>query len=143
MTLLHLIKRNRTLPWKRVFSLWQDRRTSGICHLTDGHFMRQWHSLSCWLFVLSSTAGCFLPVDNQLSAMPRDSVISANVESQLAGEGSGGFSNILVDTEGGTVTLTGTVERAERKARAAELARQVKGVKRVKNDLEIRADGAP
>jgi osmotically-inducible protein OsmY len=41
------------------------------------------------------------------------------------------------------VTLTGTVQRAERKARAAELARQVKGVRRVKNDLEIRADPAP
>jgi osmotically-inducible protein OsmY len=33
--------------------------------------------------------------------------------------------------------LVGTVERAEQKARAADLARQVKGVKRVKNDLEI------
>jgi osmotically-inducible protein OsmY len=37
----------------------------------------------------------------------------------------------------------GTVPKAERKARAAELARQVKGVKRVKNDLEIRADVSP
>ncbi|MBA5872114.1 MAG: BON domain-containing protein, partial [Nitrospira sp. CR2.1] len=40
-------------------------------------------------------------------------------------------------------TLTGTVQRAERKARAAELARQVTGVRRVKNDLEIRATPSP
>ncbi len=49
----------------------------------------------------------------------------------------------LVATEAGIVTLIGTVRKAERKAKAAELARQVKGVKRVKNDLEIRADLAP
>jgi len=82
---------------------------------------------------------CFpsLPLDS-----PRDSVLSANVEAQLAEDRLGGFSGIVVTTEGGTVTLTGTVRKAERKARAAELARQVKGVKRVKNDLEIRADAS-
>lgn len=70
-------------------------------------------------------------------------MISANVEAQLAEDGQGGLSGILVVTEGGTVTLTGTVQKAERKAKAAELARQVKGVKRVKNDLEIRAEVSP
>lgn len=105
--------------------------------------MRPLHSLSCLVVTLSCTAGCLLPVSNGPPDAPRDSVISSNVEAQLAEEGSGGLSTILVATEGGTVTLTGTVERAERKARAAELARQVKGVKRVKNDLEIRAAVAP
>ena len=105
--------------------------------------MRRLHPLPWLWFALCFSAGCLLPVNRTLSDTPRDSVISANVEAQLAAEGSGGLSSILVDTEGGTVTLTGTVERAERKARAAELARQVKGVKRVKNDLEIRADGSP
>ena len=49
---------------------------------------------------------------------------------------------IIVTTEEAS-TLTGTVHKAERKARAAELARQVKwAVRRVKNDLDIRADFA-
>ena len=71
---------------------------------------------------------------------PKDSVITQQVETQLAEDRSGDLDGIVVATEGGTVTLTGTVPKAERKARAAELARQVKGVKRVKNDLEIRPD---
>lgn len=116
---------------------------SGTCDLTYGNPMRRLHPLPCLLLALCCSAGCFLPAQSQLPDTPRDSVISANVEAQLAEERFGGLSNILVATEGGTVTLTGTVERAERKARAAELARQVKGVKRVKNDLEIRADVAP
>ena len=105
--------------------------------------MRPMYPLFCLWLALGCSAGCLLPANGPLSDTPRDSVISKNVEAQLAEESSGGLSAILVATEGGTVTLTGTVERAERKARAAELARQVKGVKRVKNDLEIRADVAP
>ena len=108
---------------------------------------RQCMRRSCWVLGLLLTSclsgGCLLPVDTGQSDAPKDSVISANVEALLAGDHSGGLSGILVATEGGTVTLTGTVPRAERKARAAELARQVKGVKRVKNDLEIRADAFP
>jgi hyperosmotically inducible protein len=95
------------------------------------------------LLALICASGCRLSANSEQSDQPRDSVISSNVEAQLAGEPSGGFSEILVATEDGTVTLIGTVSRAERKARAAELARQVKGVKRVKNDLEIRADVSP
>ena len=106
---------------------------------------RQCMRRSSWVLGLLLTSclsgGCLLPVDTGQSDVPKDSVISANVEAQLAEDP--GLSGILVATEGGTVTLTGTVPRAERKARAAELARQVKGVKRVKNDLEIRADAFP
>jgi len=87
--------------------------------------------------------GCAFFASTPLSDSPRDSVISANVEAQLAEDRPGSLSGIIVDTEAGNVTLTGTVQRAERKARAAELARQVKGVKRVKNDLEIHADVSP
>ena len=105
--------------------------------------MRRWFFLLGLLLASHLSGGCLLPVDTAMSDQPRDSVISANVETQLAGDQSGGLSGILVSTEGGTVTLVGTVPRAERKARAAELARQVKGVKRVKNDIEIRAEASP
>ena len=102
--------------------------------------MRQFHVALSLLLASFVSGGCLLPANTALSDTPRDSVISANVEGQLAEDRLGGLAGIIVATEGGTVTLTGTVQRAERKARAAELARQVKGVKRVKNDLEIRAD---
>ena len=102
--------------------------------------MRRFHPSLYLLLVSCVSFGCLLPANNALSDTPRDSVISANVEAQLAEDRLGGLAGIIVATESGTVTLTGTVQRAERKARAAELARQVKGVKRVKNDLEIQTD---
>ncbi|HEU5093340.1 MAG TPA: BON domain-containing protein [Nitrospira sp.] len=86
-----------------------------------------------WIMV----AGCALGAGSGLSDSPSDGAISKEVEAKLAGDQFVGLSEILVTTEAGVVMLVGTVERAEQKARAADLARQVKGVKRVKNDLEI------
>lgn len=102
--------------------------------------MRRFQTLICLLLASHLSAGCLLPANTGLSDSPRDSVISATVETQLREDPQGGLTGIIVATEAGMVTLTGTVQKAERKARAAELARQVKGVKRVKNDLEIHAD---
>lgn len=102
--------------------------------------MPRCHTLRYLLLFLCLTAGCLLPVGTIPPDAPKDSVITQHVETQLAEDRSGDLDGIVVATEGGTVTLTGTVPKAERKARAAELARQVKGVKRVKNDLEIRPD---
>ena len=95
------------------------------------------------LFLLSTSVGCLLPAPTTWPDSPQDGEISSRVEGRLAADEQGGLSDMLVTTEHGTVTLTGTVQRAERKAKAAELARQVPGVRRVKNDLEIRATSAP
>lgn len=105
--------------------------------------MRRFHPLLGLLLASHLSGGCLLPANTVLSDGPRDSVISASVETQLREDPQGGLTGIIVATEAGMVTLIGTVQKAERKARAAELARQVKGVKRVKNDLEIRADVSP
>ena len=95
---------------------------------------RTW-SLVCLLWII--VAGCAFGAGSGLSDSPSDGEISKEVEAKLAGDQFGGLSEVLVATEAGVVTLVGTVKRAEQKARAADLARQVKGVKRVKNDLEI------
>jgi osmotically-inducible protein OsmY len=42
-----------------------------------------------------------------------------------------------VDTDNATVYLNGTVETVEQKVRAEELAREVRGVKTVVNNLQI------
>jgi hyperosmotically inducible protein len=86
--------------------------------------------------------GCALGAGSGLSDTPSDGAISKDVEAKLAGDQFGGLSGILVTTEAGVVTLVGTVERAEQKARAADLTRQVRGVKRVKNDLDIQSTRA-
>lgn len=91
-----------------------------------------------WIMV----AGCAFGAGSGLSDSPSDGEISKEVEAKLAGDQFGGLSEVLVATDAGVVTLVGTVKQAEQKARAADLARQVKGVKRVKNDLEIQRNKA-
>lgn len=93
-----------------------------------------WHLFYCLGLMV---AGCAFGGGSSLSDSAHDGAVSSEVEAKLAGDQFGGLSGILVTTEAGVVTLVGTVERAEQKARAADLARQVRGVKRVKNDLEI------
>ena len=105
--------------------------------------MRRCYPFLLPLLLSAVLTGCLLPANTALPDSPKDGVISATVETQLRDDPQGGLAGITVATEAGIVTLSGTVRRAERKAKAAELARQVKGVKRVKNDLEIRADLAP
>lgn len=105
--------------------------------------MRPFHGFLLPLLATCLVSGCLWPGGSSLPDSPKDTVISTNVEAKFAEDGQGGLSGIIVTTQEGTVTLTGTVHKAERKARAAELARQVKGVRRVKNDLEIRAEPAP
>ena len=102
--------------------------------------MPRCHTLRYLLLFLCLTAGCLLHVGTIPPDAPKDSVITQHVETQLAEDRSGDLDGIVVATDGGTVTLTGTVPKAERKARAAELARQVKCVKPVKNALDIRPD---
>ncbi|WHZ24530.1 MAG: hypothetical protein OJF47_003642 [Nitrospira sp.] len=95
------------------------------------------------LLVSLLSVGCVLPNGTRLADGPKDSVVSAEVEAKLAEDRLENLSGIIVTSERGTITLTGTVHKAEQKARAAELARQVTGVRRVKNDLEIQATIPP
>jgi osmotically-inducible protein OsmY len=52
----------------------------------------------------------------------------------------GRFTRIGVETKLGVVTLTGVVDSAADKARAEQLASRVSGVKRVVNNLQVRAE---
>jgi hypothetical protein len=51
-------------------------------------------------------------------------------------------STINVDVDNNVVTLRGTVANAAQKAKAADEAKKIEGVKSVTNKLEVRADGA-
>jgi sporulation protein YlmC with PRC-barrel domain len=75
------------------------------------------------------------------AARPRearmDGMITAEVKTKLAREKLGTLTKVDVDTKEGVVYLTGTVDSESMKARASALARQVKGVRDVKNDLRV------
>jgi hyperosmotically inducible protein len=66
-----------------------------------------------------------------------DSNITAAVKAQLGQDRLSTLTRIEVDTNDGVVALNGTVESAEQRARAEQLARKVNGVKRVVNNLQV------
>jgi osmotically-inducible protein OsmY len=66
-----------------------------------------------------------------------DSTITAAVKAKLVGEKTANLTRIDVDTTNQVVTLNGTVQSADQKAKAEQLARQVGGVRSVKNNLQV------
>ena len=66
-----------------------------------------------------------------------DAGITAAVKSKLAAEKISTVTRIDVDTNRGVVALNGTVKTVADKTRAEELAREVKGVLDVVNNLRI------
>jgi len=68
-----------------------------------------------------------------------DATITASVNADLARDPDLSAIRINVDTKDGVVTLTGPAPSSSAKDRAAEIARGVKGVASVNNNLEVRA----
>jgi hyperosmotically inducible protein len=66
-----------------------------------------------------------------------DATITASVQAKLSSDRLSNFSRIDVDTERGVVTLNGVVKSADQKLRVAEMAREVKGVRSVNNNLQV------
>ena len=68
-----------------------------------------------------------------------DVTITSEVKAKLAAEKISTLTKIGVDTERRTVYLTGTVDTAEMRTRAEEIARGVKHVSGVVNNLTVQA----
>jgi osmotically-inducible protein OsmY len=66
-----------------------------------------------------------------------DTTITTSVKAKLTAEKAANFTRIDVDTTNQVVTLNGIVESADQKAKAEQIARQVGGVKSVKNNLQV------
>jgi hyperosmotically inducible protein len=66
-----------------------------------------------------------------------DARISTAVQATLTSDKASNFARIDVDTTNGVVYLNGTVQSAEQKARAEQLAGRVDGVKKVVNNLQV------
>lgn len=67
-----------------------------------------------------------------------DAAITTKVKAALAADPVAKASQVKVTTYKGTVQLSGFVDTPEAARRAAELAREVNGVKAVKNDTVVR-----
>ena len=89
------------------------------------------------VMILAVTAGCTSMTGKSASTNVDDASITASVKTKLAAEKMATLTKVDVDTNKGTVYLTGNVENATIKERATEIARQVAGVREVVNNLKI------
>ena len=89
------------------------------------------------LVLMAVTAGCSAMTGKTAGTNVDDATITAQVKSKLAAEKVATLTKVDVDTNRGTVYLTGNVKNATIKERATEIARQVAGVRDVVNNLKI------
>jgi osmotically-inducible protein OsmY len=92
----------------------------------------------------SPAAGSQSPAAGQQTAgeVVDDSVVTAKVKAKLLDDPVTKAYQINVETFKGAVQLSGFVDSAEARSRATQLARDVGGVKDVKNSLQVRdSDG--
>ncbi len=91
------------------------------------------------LAVMMLLAACQSTTGKTLGENIDDAGITTAVKAKLAAEKVSTLTRIDVDTNQGVVALSGTVKTVEDKVRAERIARQVKGVRDVVNNLRIQA----
>jgi hyperosmotically inducible periplasmic protein len=89
------------------------------------------------LAALLVVSGCTAMTGQTAGQNVDDSTITASVKTKLVADKTANLTRIDVDTINQVVTLSGIVESADQKAKAEQLARQVSGVKGVKNNLQV------
>lgn len=100
--------------------------------------MRIRHSIGSILPVVAlalAAAGCMStrPASEQVS----DAAITTKVKAALAADATTNPLRVDVDTNEGVVRLSGRVDEATNRRRAEEVARNVDGVRRVVNDIQV------
>ena len=100
--------------------------------------MRQlFRSLLVLALLVTVTAGCTAMTGKSAGTNVDDATITATVKEKLAMEKVSTLTKIDVDTNRGTVYLTGNVPTEDLKAKATDIAKQVAGVQEVVNNLKI------
>ena len=84
------------------------------------------------------SAGCQATTGKSLSENVDDSKVTAEVKTKLVADRAKNLLAVNVDTNQGVVYLIGNVDTAEQKAEAERIAKSVKGVQRVVNNLQVR-----
>lgn len=87
---------------------------------------------------LGTAAGCATDPRPGAEQLVDDATITAGVKAAIVSEPSLKVSEINVETWQGVVQLSGFVSSADSVATAASVARTVKGVKSVRNDLRLK-----
>ena len=95
-----------------------------------------------WLFtgmfvLIAGLAGCANSGEKSGTYVD-DSWITSKVKSEMVADKSVKARDISVNTTKGVVTLSGTADSWDESNKAAEIARKVKGVTMVENDIRVR-----
>jgi len=91
------------------------------------------------VLALVAASGCAVTRDQQsVGAYVDDTVITSQIKSRMAENKDVAASSISVETLNGTVMLSGFAKSSTEKATAEKIARDVNGVKAVKNEIAVR-----
>jgi len=101
--------------------------------------MRHVKALALVAVVAFALAACSSMTGKTAGENVDDVKITSEIKAKLAAEQISTLTRIAVDTNLRTVYLTGTVESQEMRFRAEEIARGVKNVAAVVNNLAVRA----
>ena len=87
--------------------------------------------------LLLALAGCATNTGEKTGAYIDDSWITSKMKSEMVADKTVSAHNISVDTSQGVVKLTGTAATTQESDKAVQIARGVKGVKAVENDIRV------
>ena len=99
--------------------------------------IRAFKRLAVALVVLFFMTACQAMTGQTMGESIDDSYITSSVKTQLASDKMVSLTRVEVETNNGVVYLTGQVQTAEQRSHIGSLASQVKGVKRVVNNLQV------
>jgi hyperosmotically inducible periplasmic protein len=99
--------------------------------------MRLSMSVLFLMTILALGAGCHSMTGESAGQNVDDATITTQVKAKLAAEKASNLTRVSVATARGNVSLTGIVPTATDRVRAEEIARGVKGVQGVANNLQV------
>ena len=99
--------------------------------------VRVFQKLTVALAFLLFMTGCQALTGETMGENIDDSYITGSVKTKLASDRLVSLTRVEVETNNGIVYLTGQVETAEQRSHIGSLASQVKGVKKVVNNLQV------
>jgi hyperosmotically inducible protein len=89
------------------------------------------------MWLIFSLGGCQAMTGKTAGENVDDAATTAAVKTKLVADKAANLTRIDVDTNNGIVYLNGTVDSPQQKTKAEELAGEVKGVKKVVNNLQV------
>jgi len=99
--------------------------------------VRAFKTLTVMVAFLVLITGCQAMTGETMGQNIDDGTLTSYVKTKLASDKLVTLTRVGVETNNGVVYLTGEVETAEQRSRIGSLASEVKGVKKVVNNLQV------